>query len=195
MVLIAGLGNPGASYLFTRHNAGFMVIDRLSMRAGIDSEEGGRRGSNFLYGRGTVGGEEVVLMKPLTFMNRSGGAVAPLLSDLGLDAASLIVVCDDCDLPFGKLRVRKSGGAGGQKGIGSIIEQLGSKDFARVKMGVGRPGGDGSDGDYDEDLSEYVLSPFSKEQRRDLGEFVERGAAAVEAIISDGVEKAMNLYN
>jgi PTH1 family peptidyl-tRNA hydrolase len=215
LFLITGLGNPGGAYAFTRHNAGYMVIDRLARRMGIRLDsEGGGRGSNYLFASTTVGDEEVGLVKPLTFMNRSGAAVAPILEELGgesgFDATSLIVVCDDCDLPFGKLRVRKSGGAGGQRGLESIIEHTGSKDFLRVRMGIGRPGvvneDDGADGQAsvdsgssgsidDEELSEYVLSPFSKVQNDGLDEFIDRGADAVEAVIKDGVERAMNLYN
>ena len=211
MVLTFGLGNPGGAYAFTRHNAGYMVIDRLADRMGthLDSEGGGR-GNNYLFASSHIGDEEVRLVKPLTFMNRSGGAVAYIMEELGeepgLDAGSIIVVCDDCDLPFGKLRVRKSGGAGGQRGLASIIEHLGSKEFARVRMGIGRPGDgavEGDDGEagapvglYDgEELSEYVLSPFSKDQQKGLDEFIGRGADAVESIIRDGVERAMNHYN
>ncbi len=220
MFLITGLGNPGGAYAFTRHNAGYMVIDRLAERMGIRCDsEGGVVGRNYLYAASHIGDEEVGLVKPLTFMNRSGAAVAPILEELGgesgFDASFLIVVCDDCDLPFGKLRVRPSGGAGGQRGLESIIEHTGSKDFLRVRMGIGRPGsvendenddgeGDGhasGSGGFDpvsideEELSEYVLSPFSKEQQEGLGVFLDRGADAVEAVIKDGVERAMNVYN
>ena len=186
MKLIVGLGNPGREYETTRHNLGFMLIDRLMERTA------GRRfrdEANSKVAEVQFAGERVVLAKPQTFMNLSGGAVRPLLERYGDgDTANLIVASDEVALPFGMIRVRGRGSAGGQKGLKSIIERLGTNEFARVRLGVGpdHPVGD---------LSTFVLSPIPKRDRDRLDQMLDRAADAVEVIITSGVERAMSLFN
>ena len=186
MKLIVGLGNPGREYEETRHNFGFLLIDRLMARAG------GRRFRdevNAKVAEVTLAGERVLLVKPQTYMNLSGDAVKPLLARHGEAApANLIVSSDDVALPFGMIRVRPRGSAGGQKGLKSIIERLGSDQFARVRLGVkpDHPVGD---------LAGFVLAPIPKRDRALLDETLDRAADAVEVILTDGVERAMARFN
>ncbi|MFY9553935.1 MAG: aminoacyl-tRNA hydrolase [Blastocatellia bacterium] len=186
MKLIVGLGNPGREYEMTRHNLGFMVIDRLFERGG------GRRfrdEANAKVAEVQLGGQRVLLAKPQTFMNLSGDAVVRLLDRYGEgNAANLIVASDDVALPFGMIRARARGSAGGQKGLKSIIERLGSQEFARVRLGV-KP-----DHPLD-DLSSFVLSPIRKRDREQLEETLERAAEAVSVILTEGVEQAMARFN
>jgi len=186
MKLIVGLGNPGREYEMTRHNLGFMLIDRLFERAG------GRRFRNESSARVAqveLAGQRVLLVKPETYMNLSGDAVRPLLERHGEgQPANLIVASDDVAIPFGMIRVRARGSAGGQKGLKSIIEALGTQDFARVRLGV-KP-----DHPVD-DLSSFVLSPIRKRDREQLDEAVHRAADAVETILTEGVERAMSRFN
>ena len=186
MKLIVGLGNPGREYETTRHNLGFMLIDRLFARAGGHRF---RNEANAKVSEVTIAGKRVVLAKPQTFMNLSGGAVRPMLERYGdADAANLIVSSDDIALPFGMIRVRRGGSAGGQKGLKSIIEHLSSDKFARVRLGV-KPDHPVSD------LSSFVLSPIPKRDYDELEKMLERAADAVEVMLSDGVERAMSLFN
>ena len=184
--LIVGLGNPGREYEMTRHNLGFMLIDRLFERAG------GRRfrdESNAKVAGITLGGQRVLLAKPHTFMNLSGDAVRPLLErHCDGNPANLLVTCDDVALPFGIIRVRARGSAGGQKGLKSIIERLGTQEFARVRLGV-RP-----DHALD-DLSSFVLSPIRKRDFEKLDQALNRGADAIEMILKEGVAQAMASFN
>jgi peptidyl-tRNA hydrolase, PTH1 family len=186
MKLIVGLGNPGREYEMTRHNLGFMLIDRLFERAGgrrFRSESGAK------VAQVELAGQRVLLAKPETYMNLSGDAVRPVLERYCEgQPANLIVASDDIALPFGMIRVRARGSAGGQKGLKSIIEALGTQDFARVRLGV-KP-----DHPVD-DLSSFVLSPIRKRDREQLDEAVDRAADAVEAILTDGVERAMARFN
>ncbi len=186
MKLIVGLGNPGSEYEMTRHNLGFMLVDRLFERAG------GRRfrnESNAKIAEVTLAGKRVALAKPQTFMNLSGDAARPLLERYGeADAANLIVACDDVALPFGTIRVRARGSAGGQKGLKSIIERLGTQEFARVRLGV-RP-----DHPVD-DLTSFVLSPIPRRDRVTLDHALDRAADAIEMVLTEGVERAMALFN
>ena len=186
MKLIVGLGNPGQEYEMTRHNLGFMLIDRLFERAG------GRRfrpESSAKVAEVTLAGRRVILAKPQTYMNLSGDAVRPLLDRYGeADPGNLIVASDDVALPFGMIRVRARGSAGGQKGLKSIIERLGTQEFARVRLGV-KP-----DHPVD-DLSNFVLSPIRRRDREELEETVDRAADAVEMILTEGVERAMARFN
>jgi len=186
MKLVVGLGNPGPEYEATRHNLGFMLIEKLFER------ERGRKFRNELNARVaevTVAGERVLLIKPQTFMNLSGSSVGPLLDRYGEgDAGNLIVACDDAALPFGMIRVRARGSAGGQKGLKSIIDRLRTQDFARVRMGV-KP-------DHPiADLSDFVLAPIAKRDREQLETMLERAADAVTSILTDGVERAQSLFN
>lgn len=188
MRLIVGLGNPGQQYANTRHNVGFRLLETLAARHEIALGEArfdGRLGR----GRHPTAGE-FALFEPLTFMNRSGSPVAQALTGLGIEdpAADLIVVYDDLDLPFGRLRIRPSGGAGGHNGVGDIIDALDSQDFARLRFGVGRPAGM-------LDTIEWVLAPFSAEECAALPARLGAGAEALEVALCDGVEAAMNRFN
>jgi peptidyl-tRNA hydrolase, PTH1 family len=186
MKLIVGLGNPGREYEETRHNLGFMLIDRLMERGG------GRRyrdEANARVAEVTIGAARVLLVKPQTYMNLSGDAVRPLLDRYGdSDPANLIVISDEAALPLGMIRVRARGSAGGQKGLKSIIDRLGSQEFTRVRLGV-KPDHAVSD------LSGFVLSRIPKRDRETIDEVIDRAADAVEVILSDGVERAMARYN
>lgn len=183
MLLIVGLGNPGGEYEETRHNAGFMLIDRLSRDYGIRLS---RRGKG-AWGAGRIAGAEVLLLKPLTFMNLSGQSVSELIHAYPLPARSVLAVYDDCDLPLGKVRIRKRGGSGGHKGLASLIDALGTKDIPRIRLGVGRP--------LHGDVVEYVLSPFSAAELPVLDEMLGRAKEAVESIVTCGIEPAMNRFN
>ncbi|MDH4226706.1 MAG: aminoacyl-tRNA hydrolase [Deltaproteobacteria bacterium] len=183
--MIVGLGNPGSEYEDTRHNAGFMAVDKISAAFGVKINE---KGPGCVYGKGAVKGAEVTLVKPVTFMNRSGGPVKALLADLGLDVSSLVVIYDDCDTEPGSLRIRKKGGSGGHNGVASLIEKLCTEEFLRIKVGVGRP-------PVGVDTADYVLSSFDKADRVLIDEALGRAVQAVEVLIEDGADKAMNLFN
>ncbi len=185
MKLVVGLGNPGDDYVKTRHNIGFMVADSISKTNGITLNQTKFKG---IIGRGTIGSEDVIIAKPQTYMNRSGESVSSLLFFYKLEPSDCIVICDDLELPSGKIRVRGKGGHGGHNGLRSIIEQTGSQEFVRVRVGIGRP--EGRPG-----VSGYVLSPFLKDEKPLIEDAIERASRAVEAIITDGVEAAMNRFN
>lgn len=186
MYLIAGLGNPGRQYEKTRHNMGFDTIDELVDRYSIPGK--GVR-SNAMYGQGILGGEKVILAKPLSYMNLSGGPIRSLTDYYKIDPETeLIVVYDDIDLEPGQIRIRKQGSAGGHNGIKSIIAQLGTQKFVRIKIGVGaKPKG--------WDLADYVLGRFSDNERKLVDAAIVRAAEAVVKILEDGVDAAMNAYN
>jgi peptidyl-tRNA hydrolase, PTH1 family len=186
MWLIVGLGNPGPKYEWTRHNCGFMVIDELARRAGkeVKAPE-----CQALTARATIGLEEVLLVKPQTFMNLSGVAVAALVNKYeARERSPILVISDDLALPFGKIRIRARGSAGGQKGLKSIIEKLGGQDFPRLRLGIApdHPVNDAAD---------FVLSEFPKKDRDALARMLARAADAVEAVLTIGVAKAMSKYN
>ncbi|MGB9605114.1 MAG: aminoacyl-tRNA hydrolase [Bryobacteraceae bacterium] len=183
--LIVGLGNPGHRYELTPHNMGFMVVDRLAASCGIAVNQPMARS---LVGEGRIGEATVMLAKPMTYMNLSGEAVQALMARRGFSPAELIVIYDDHDLPWGSLRIRKRGSAGGHHGMESIIEALETEDFIRVRLGID-PGGD-SRAD-----PEFLLSPMGQQQREQLPGFLDYAAQAVVAIISEGVEKAMTKFN
>lgn len=185
MKLIVGLGNPGNEYSRTRHNIGFMVADRVAELNRIVLNQ-----SKFkaIIGKGEIGSEETIIAKPQTYMNRSGEAVSSLLSFFKLNPSDCIVICDDLELPPGKIRVRGKGGHGGHNGLRSIIELTGSQEFVRVRVGIGRPADTSL-------VSGYVLSPFSKDEKPVIEDVIDRASRAVETIISDGVESAMNKFN
>ena len=186
MFLITGLGNPGMKYSRTRHNMGFDAIDRLSDEYRIPLT-----GTNFqsITGCGMIGGEKVMLMKPLTYMNLSGNAVREAMSYYKLDPETqLIVIVDDIALDPGKLRIRKQGSAGGQNGLKHIIAQLGTDKFMRIRVGTGaKP--------PEWDLADWVLSAFTTEDRKAVDGALDRAAKAAALIVTDGADKAMNLYN
>lgn len=183
--LVVGLGNPGERYAYTPHNLGFLVADRLAARHGIRLA---RKQAMSLVGLGEIGPARVVLAKPQTFMNRSGAAVRALLEAESLGAERLVLVYDELSLPWGNLRVRTKGSAGGHHGVESVISQLGTTGFARVRVGI-HPGHPIEDG------AEFVLTPLPRARLNQLDEVVDRAADAVEVLIAEGVEKAMARFN
>ena len=185
MKLVVGLGNPGKKYQRTRHNLGYFVIDQLARQQNISID---RNLCNALIGEGLSDGEKLILAKPQTFMNRSGIAVHALLGEFAGSAEDLLVVYDDLDLPFGRIRIRPSGSAGGHRGMVSIMESLAGAPFSRVRVGIGRP----SQG---MDTVDYVLEPFTAAEVSELPEQIVRVAAAIEAVLKDGIERAMEIFN
>jgi peptidyl-tRNA hydrolase, PTH1 family len=174
--LILGLGNPGPRYERTRHNAGFLVVDNLAEKYNIRL---GNQKYFSLYGKGSIEGLEVILAKPMTYMNESGKAAKSLLSAFNILPDQMTVVHDDIDLPFGKVKKKFKGGDGGQRGIRSIIQTVGTREFARVRIGIGRP-------EDKQDIVDYVLSPFSEEGSGQLNESIEQAVQMVEAALNEG---------
>ena len=187
MKLIVGLGNPGREYRETRHNVGFMVADEIARRHQLTWAMAPSQVPETFVAK-QYGPSAWMLAKPLTFMNRSGDAVAALARYYGVPDADLLVVVDDVDLPFGKLRARASGSAGTHNGLRSVVERLGSRDFPRLRMGVGR-------GDARRDLADHVLSTFEPGERAALEAFIARTADAVEMFAAENIGKVMNAYN
>ena len=185
MWLIAGLGNPGRRYEYTRHNVGFRVIDWLSRGSEIPLS---KQGFFAKWGKGLWVNQEVIIAKPQTYMNLSGESISRLVKFFKIDPAQLIVIHDDLDLDFGLIRIREKGGDGGHKGVRSIIEHVGSGEFIRVRLGIGRP-------DNKEDGTDYVLSRFDMNQKETLRAQMEQAADAVRTIITEGTAKAMNQFN
>jgi len=185
MFLVAGLGNPGEEYANTPHNLGFMVVDRLAEMHQIRVN---RRDSKALAGVGQIAGHEVMLAKPQTFMNLSGTSLKPLMEKHSLTAGDLILVYDELALPWTGLRIKPRGSAAGHNGTDSVIRELGTADFTRVRLGIhpGHPLRSGVD---------YLLSPFKRGQSKELEQLVADGADAVVSIIAEGVEKAMTKFN
>lgn len=186
MKVIVGLGNPGLRYARTRHNAGFDAVDLIASRHGWSWDT--RRFHSFVA-NGTIGPEKVVLLKPQTFMNDSGLAVSEVARFYKLDLADLLVICDDLDLPRGKVRLRPSGSAGGQHGLESSIRHLGSNAFPRIKIGVGRPAHGRAEN------IDFLLSEPRGDERQELDAAIERAAEAALTWLSEGTEAAMNRYN
>jgi len=184
--LVVGLGNPGEAYEFTPHNLGFLVIDRLAESHAIRVS---RKENMSLVGLGSIGGKRVALAKPQTFMNLSGPSVRGLLERYELKPDRLLVVYDELDLPWGTLRIRPNGSAAGHNGIKSVIGSLGGGEFARVRLGIHRPDRKIGEG------AKFVLGPFKRAQKQEVEETVNRGAAAVESILAEGVEKSMAVFN
>lgn len=186
MYLIVGLGNPGRQYEATRHNMGFDTVDCLIEKHNVP--QGGVK-FNAMYGKGIIGGDKAILMKPLSFMNLSGGPVRDMVNFFKIDPEKeLIVISDDIDLEPGQLRIRKQGSAGGHNGLKDIIQKLGTQNFVRIKIGVGaKPQG--------WDLADHVLSRFPDSERKLVDEAIREAADAVEKIIAQGLDAAMNEYN
>ncbi len=182
--LIVGLGNPGPQYSWTRHNAGFMVLDRLSRLSGIPVA---RKAFSGLAGDGTWGGERVYLLKPQTFMNLSGRSVAEALRFYKLTLADLIVIHDDLDIPFGSVKLKEGGGHGGHNGLRSLAQELGSSDYARIRIGIGRP--------LHGDVVNYVLASFPKQEMDQLLEVLDGALDALEMLLKEGMPKAMSIFN
>ena len=185
MYIIAGLGNPTREYEKTRHNVGFEVIDVLADMLGTTVEEKKFKGC---YGRGIIGGEKVLLLKPQTFMNLSGESIRVASDFYKVDPEHIIIIYDDISLDVGQLRIRKKGSAGGHNGIKNIIAHLGTQEFPRIKVGVG-------DKPKKMDLADYVLSRFSKEDRAAMEDAFKEAAKAVEVMITEGMDTAMNQFN
>ena len=189
-VLVVGLGNPGPSYATTRHNAGFMVVDLLAARLGAKFKAHRGRADVIEGSLPGPGGASVpvVLAKPKCYMNESGGPVASLRGFFKLAVPQIMIVHDELDLPFGTLRLKQGGGPGGHNGVRSVSTSLGSPDYLRVRLGIGRPPGR-------QDPAAFVLKPFSAAEARELPLFVDRAADAVEAIIAEGLERAQNRFH
>ncbi|MDQ0282042.1 PTH1 family peptidyl-tRNA hydrolase [Rhodococcus fascians] len=181
--LIVGLGNPGPQYDKTRHNVGFMVADALAGRVGSSFSSHKKSNSDIVQAR--LDGRSVVVAKPRTFMNLSGQPVAALARFFSVDPANIVVVHDELDIDFGTLRLKLGGGEGGHNGLRSISQHLGTKDYLRVRVGVGRPPGR-------MDPASFVLKPFSTPERKDLGVVIEEAADAAELLLKVGLEAAQN---
>lgn len=185
MILIAGLGNPGKEYENTRHNVGFLTIDKIAEDVGVKITKKGFQG---LYNLGQFEESKILLLKPQTYMNNSGNALREAREFYKIDTDKIIVIHDEMDLPLGRIKLKKDGGSAGHNGIKSIIPNIGSDNFARVRVGVGKP--------YDKNnVIKHVLSGFSKEERQQLPQVIESARDSVFTIIISGIEKAMNEFN
>lgn len=182
--LIVGLGNPGPKYARNRHNVGFMVVERLANEAGVAL---GRTKFKAVYGTGSVGGTPVALLLPQTYMNLSGQSVSPARSFFDVTDERIVVVHDELDLPFGTVRLKVGGGHAGHNGLRSIVAELGSRDFVRLRVGIGRP--------EKGDVTGHVLSDFRGEEADWLDDLLERSVAALRATLAEGARMAMNTVN
>jgi len=186
VILVVGLGNPGPRYADTRHNAGFMTIDALasgrvaSFRAGFEGE----------YSEAQVAGERALLLKPMTFMNESGRSVRAACAFFKVAPEEVLVVHDELDLPFAELRLKQGGGDGGHRGLRSISAQLGTPDYGRLRLGIGRPGPD-----FQGDIADFVLQGFPLEVRGELSNVLGKASEAVELVVKHGLSQAMNRTN
>ncbi len=185
MRLIVGLGNPGAAYEWTRHNCGFLVVEELARRASTQFKT---RQCQALTARATIEGQSVLLVKPQTFMNESGLAVAALRARYEVGVPDVLVIADELALPFGTIRLRRAGSAGGHNGLKSVIARLGSQEFPRLRLGIGR--------DHPvEDGAAFVLAEFPRRERDALAEMVAHAADAVEALLKTDIDQAMSKHN
>jgi PTH1 family peptidyl-tRNA hydrolase len=185
--LIVGLGNPGRNYRDTRHNMGFMIVDEIARRHNVGWASGPSQIAETLVGK-KFGAEPLMLAKPLTYMNLSGEVVAGLSRYFDVAHEDLLVVVDDADLPFGKLRARARGSAGGHNGLQSVIERLGTTEFPRLRLGVGRS-------ETRRDLADHVLAKFERGEQAELETLITRAADAAELFAAEGISKVMNVYN
>ncbi|TYP51664.1 aminoacyl-tRNA hydrolase [Thermosediminibacter litoriperuensis] len=183
MFLIVGLGNPGSEYEETRHNVGFMVLDRLAAELGIKVDRIKFKG---LFGEGVYEGEKLLLLKPMTYMNLSGQSVIEAMKFYKIPPENLVVIYDDMDLPVGRLRIRGSGSSGGHKGMESIIYLIASDGFPRIRIGIGRPPGD---------VVDHVLGRFEPGERKKIETVIGAAVEAALTIVRHGVQEAMNRYN
>ncbi|MEV0839674.1 aminoacyl-tRNA hydrolase [Actinocatenispora sera] len=187
--VVVGLGNPGPEYATHRHNAGFLVADVLAGRLGAAFKRHGRAKAQVAEGwLGGPGGTKLVVVKPQSFMNLAGGPVAAVAAFYSVGVDRLVVVHDELDLPYGSVRLKRGGGEGGHNGLRSISRSLGSKEYARVRFGIGRPPGR-------QDPADFVLKPFSSVERKELDVLVEQAADAAEAVVEHGVEWAQNSFH
>ena len=193
MELIVGLGNPGRGYANNRHNIGFMCLNHFARRYSLRFD---KRQCQARIGSGQVAGDRVVVAKPQTYMNRSGQAVSRLVGKFRVSLDNLIVIHDDLDLPLGKIRLRPKGSAAGHKGIDSIIAELGSQDFPRIRVGIGRPPiTEGSDETSEADVIAYVLSDLAPEEKRVITEAISPVSEAIYCLLTEGLTAAMNRFN
>ena len=183
--LVVGLGNPGQIYSETRHNAGFMVVDEVAKAYAIDFS---KRKFNAQFGSGSVDGAKVVLAKPMGFMNRSGPPVQQIAGYFRISCEDILVVHDDIDLEFGRLKIKEKGGDGGHKGVRSIIDAFGGGDFSRLRIGVGRP-------DVENNAADYVLDNFTFEERKVLSRIIASAKDAVVTILCKSTKEGMNRFN
>jgi len=193
MKLIAGLGNPGRGYANNRHNVGFMCLNYFAKKQGIrfDKKRGKAR-----IGIGEVAGTKVALARPQTYVNLSGQSVCLLVKKFDINLNDLLVIHDDLDLPLGKIRIRQGGGSAGHKGVNSITTELGSQDFIRIRVGIGRPSVTGGSAEIGEaDIIAYVLSDFTREEKQPITQAITRVSEAVLCILTEGLTGAMNKYN
>jgi PTH1 family peptidyl-tRNA hydrolase len=186
--LVVGLGNPGPAYAGNRHNVGAMVLDELAARAGIKLAAGKGARARALSGEGRLAGRRVVLARPTTYMNESGGPVRGLLDYHHLDPADLVVVHDELDIPFAAVRLKRGGGEGGHNGLRSVTRSVGTKDYLRVRVGIGRPPGR-------QDPADFVLRDFSATERKELDLLVAEAADATEMLLERGLEGAQNVVH
>ena len=186
MYLIIGLGNPGREYANTRHNIGFRCVDALAARHGLAFED--KKKSKAKIALGSIRGQRVLLAKPQTYMNLSGGAVQGLAAYYRISPSQIMLIFDDLDLPVGTLRIRPKGGSGGHKGVADIIQRLGTQEFPRIRVGIGRP-------DTRMDPADFVLRPFNGPEEAETAQAVERVMLAVETWLNEGIDPAMNRYN
>ncbi len=190
--IIVGLGNPGPGYARSRHNVGFRCIDTLAAKHSLSFYQ---RYAHSEVAAGRIEGMEVVLAKPRTFMNLSGNAVLGLMARHRVKPADLIVVYDDMDLPLGKVRLRGSGSAGGHRGMESIIQRIGTTEFPRLRIGIGRPAGPTSDGAEENGAIRHVLGNFQPEELPMLEDVLQRAVEALELVLGRGLVVAMNTFN
>lgn len=183
--LIVGLGNPGTKYANTRHNVGWMALEAFAKKHGVELD---RTGFHGVYGETRWDGEKVILLKPMTYMNLSGRSVAPMMNFYKIAPADLLVIYDDLDLPPGKLRMREKGSAGGHNGMKSIIQELGTQEFPRLRLGIGRPAPGW-------EVVDWVLAPFGEDDAVSIAQVLPRAVEAVEAFLTDGAKIAMSKYN
>ncbi len=186
--LVVGLGNPGKEYAGNRHNVGFMVADLLASRVGAKFGRSKRAHAEVAEGRLGFGGPKLILVKPLTYMNLSGGPVVQLAQFFKVPVDNVVAVHDELDVPYGQVRVKRGGGEGGHNGLRSLSKSLATKEYARVRFGIGRPPGR-------QDPADYVLSDFGGAERKELEFLVDRAADVVEAVVLEGVEWAQNKYH
>ena len=193
MNLIVGLGNPGRGYANNRHNVGFICLSHFARTQGIrfDKKQGRAR-----IGTGKVADSKVVIAKPQTYMNSSGESVSRLIKKFDINLDDLLVIHDDLDLPLGRIRIRHGGGSGGHKGINSITSKLGSQDFIRLRVGIGRPvKNEGTTEFSDDEIITYVLSDFTPDEKQTITQVIPRVSEAIYCLLTEGLTAAMNKYN
>lgn len=184
--LVVGLGNPGSEYERTRHNVGFLAVDALAERNGWKFSKSKK--ASAMVAEGRIGEHKFILVKPLTYMNRSGQAVSPLMNFFKIDLENVIVLHDELDIDYLKIRIKNGGGDNGHNGLKSIRASLGSGDWYRVRLGIGRPTGS-------QDPASYVLRPFSVSEWKEISEFCDRAADAVETLVNSDLATAQGRYN